>query len=118
MPVDIRMRVQNIPRQVVLTKDNVTLSIDSVIYWEITDPYTAIYLVANVEMALVQRAQTTLRQVIGNRTLQQTIEQREEIGEEIKIDIEANEKSWGVNVESILISDIVLGKEIMENISG
>ncbi|KAJ3361467.1 hypothetical protein HDU91_003893 [Kappamyces sp. JEL0680] len=115
--VDIRMRTQDIPRQVVLTKDNVSIKIDSVLYWEVDNPYTAIYLVADVQKALIDRTQTTLRMVLGNKTLQDTIEHRVQIAQEIRDVIDETAESWGVKVESILIKDVILGEDILANIS-
>ncbi len=78
------MRVQDIPRQICLTKDNVSIDIDSVLYWEIIDPYTAVYLISGVEKALIERTQTTLRMILGSRTLQESIEHRDAIATEIR----------------------------------
>jgi erythrocyte band 7 integral membrane protein len=111
------MRVQDIPRQVALTKDNVSVDVDSVLYWEIADPYISTFLVNDVQKALIERTQTTLRMVIGNRTLQDTIEHREAVALEIKEIIDSVAESWGVNVESILLKDIILGPDILANIS-
>jgi erythrocyte band 7 integral membrane protein len=62
--VDVRTQVENIPRQSILTKDNVSVSIESVLYWSIISPFTATFLVSNVEKALIDRTQTTLRMVL------------------------------------------------------
>jgi erythrocyte band 7 integral membrane protein len=118
MTIDVRLRVQDIPRQVVLTKDNVSVLIDSVLYWDISDPFTATFLVSNVQQALIDRTQTTLRMVMGNRTLQDTIEHRNLVAQEIRNVIDSVAESWGVRVESILIKDIILGPEILANMSG
>jgi regulator of protease activity HflC (stomatin/prohibitin superfamily) len=111
------MRVQDIPHQVVLTKDNVSITVDSVLYWDIVDPYTATFLVTDVQKALVDRTQTTLRSVLGNRTLQDSIEHRESAAQEIKDVIDQVAETWGVRVESILLKDLILGPEILLNIS-
>lgn len=111
------MQVQDIPRQVVLTKDNVSVEIDSVLYWDILDPYTATFLVTDVQKALIDRTQTTLRMVMGNRTLQDTIEHRDAVATEIRNVIDSVAESWGVRVESILIKDVILGPELLANMS-
>ena len=115
---DIRLQAEDIPRQLILTKDNVSVDIDSVLYWDIVDPYIATFLVADVRKALIERTQTTLRQILGNRTLQDTIENRDAIGQEICETIDKIAEQWGVNVESILLKDIVLGKDIKDNMAG
>ncbi|KAJ3323153.1 hypothetical protein HDV06_002165 [Boothiomyces sp. JEL0866] len=98
--IDVRQRVQDCPRQTILTKDNVSIDIDSVLYWDILDPYIASYLVVNVQKALIDRTLTTLRMVLGNRTLQDTVEHRETIAQEIRDVIDSVAESWGVKVET------------------
>jgi regulator of protease activity HflC (stomatin/prohibitin superfamily) len=111
------MQVEDIPRQIVLTKDNVSVEIDSVMYWDIQDPFTATFLVSDVRRALMERTQTTLRMVMGNRTLQDSIEHREAVAAEISTVIEAAAASWGVKVEAILLKDIILGQDLLANMS-
>ncbi|KAJ3331339.1 hypothetical protein HDU76_003445 [Blyttiomyces sp. JEL0837] len=115
--VDVKTQVESLPEQIVMTKDNVQLSIDSVIYWEIVDPYTAKFLVANVREALVERTKTTLRHIFGTRTLQDSIENRETIAHEIQEIIEGPAKSWGVKVESTLIKDLKFSQDLQETLS-
>ena len=111
------MRSEDIPRQVALTKDNVSVQIESVLYWEIIDPFIATFLVANVQNALIDRAQTSLRMVLGNRTLQDTIEHRDQVANEIRKVIDEVAETWGVRVESLLIKDVILGPEIIQSMS-
>jgi erythrocyte band 7 integral membrane protein len=118
LSVDIRMRVKDIPRQIALTKDNVSVNIDSVLYWDILDPYVATFLVSNVQKALIDRTQTTLRMVLGTKTLQESIEHRDLVAQEVRNIIDSVAASWGVRVESILLKDIILGPEILANLSG
>lgn len=115
--VDIRMQVQDIPRQIVLTKDNVSVQIDSVLYWEIVDPYTAVFLVSDVQKALIDRTQTTLRQVLGNRTIQDTIEHRDAAAQEIRDVIDRVAENWGVRVEAILLKDVILSQDMLQNMA-
>lgn len=86
-----------------MTKDNVNVEIDSVICWKITSPYRATFGILDVQSALVERAQTTLRSVIGARTLQSVVTEREAIANEIEELISEIAEHWGVTVESILI---------------
>ncbi|ORZ34311.1 hypothetical protein BCR44DRAFT_120519 [Catenaria anguillulae PL171] len=115
--VDIRLQVVEMPRQFVLTKDNVSLNIDSVLYFRVSDPYVATFLVSNVRAALIERTQTTLRQIFGMRTLQECIELRETIAHEIESLIRTPAIEWGCEVESILIKDLVLSPELLESLS-
>ena len=77
-------KVTDIPKQEIQTKDNVSVLLDSVVYWSIMDPYTAAFLVSDINMALMERTQTTLRQIIGTRILQEIIEHRDTIAREIE----------------------------------
>jgi len=115
--VDIRIQVEDIPRQFIMTKDNCNVSIDSVLYWHITDPYTATYLVSDVRKALIERTQTTLRHILGTRALQDCIENRETIALHIQEIIAEPAKAWGIRVESILIKDLQFSQELQDTLS-
>jgi regulator of protease activity HflC (stomatin/prohibitin superfamily) len=115
--VDVKIQVAPIPRQTALTKDNVNLDIDSVVYWHVTNPYKAAFGISDVRQALVERAQTTLRSVVGSRTLQSVVVERETIALEIEEILEAVSDKWGIQVESILIKDIIFSRELQESLS-
>ncbi|KAI9203685.1 uncharacterized protein BJ171DRAFT_425207 [Polychytrium aggregatum] len=115
--VDIKIQIQDIPRQIVMTKDNVGLQIDSVLYWHIVDPYCAAFMVSNVQRALIERTQTTLRHIIGTRSLQDCIEHRDTISHEIQQIISEPAQSWGVKIESILIKDLQFSADLLESLS-
>ncbi|KXS13384.1 hypothetical protein M427DRAFT_100579 [Gonapodya prolifera JEL478] len=115
--VDIKIQVDDIPRQSIMTKDNVMVIIDSVLYWHVTDPYTTAFLVSNVRTALIERTQTTLRQILGQRVLQECIENRETIAHEVQNIIEVPAEQWGVRVESMLIKDLQFSPELQETLS-
>ncbi|KAI8357150.1 hypothetical protein B0O80DRAFT_477851 [Mortierella sp. GBAus27b] len=115
--VDIKLQLGDIPRQVIMTKDNVNVQIDSVLYWHIINPSQATFGVSNVKAALIERTQTTLRHILGMRVLQELIENREAIGEEIQEVIDGPARLWGVKVESVLIKDITFSRELQEALS-
>ncbi|KAF9957367.1 hypothetical protein BGZ70_009533 [Mortierella alpina] len=115
--VDIKIQIADIPQQVIMTKDNVNVQIDSVLYWHIINPSQSVFGVSNVQAALIERTQTTLRHILGMRVLQELIENREAIGEEIQEVIDAPARNWGVKVESVLIKDITFSKELQESLS-
>ncbi|KAG0303885.1 hypothetical protein BGZ98_006169 [Dissophora globulifera] len=117
LKVDMRVQISNIPNQVIMTKDNVNVHIDSIIYWHIIDPYQASYGISDVRQALIERTQTTLRQVLGARLLQEIIENREQLAHEIQTIIDIPAHAWGVTVESILIKDIKFSKSLQESLS-
>ncbi|KAJ1561830.1 hypothetical protein HK096_003184 [Nowakowskiella sp. JEL0078] len=122
--VDVKIQVQDIAQQYVMSKDNVHVRIDSVLYWHIVDPYVATFNVADVKKALMERTQTTLRHIIGTRTLQDAIENRNTIAEEILHIIDIPAKTWGVKIEqltlwlkSILIKDLLFSQDLQETLS-
>ncbi|KAG0298952.1 hypothetical protein BGZ98_010407 [Dissophora globulifera] len=115
--VDIKIQLADIPQQVIMTKDNVNVQIDSVLYWHIVNPSQSTFGVSDVKSALIERTQTTLRHILGMRVLQELIENREAIGEEIQEVIDAPARNWGVKVESVLIKDITFSKELQESLS-
>jgi erythrocyte band 7 integral membrane protein len=106
-----------VPKQVCMTKDNVTLHLTSVIYYHITSPHKAAFGISNVRQALVERTQTTLRHVVGARVLQDVIERREEVAQSIGEIIEDVASGWGVQVESMLIKDIIFSNELQDSLS-
>ncbi|GAB7344380.1 hypothetical protein MBLNU457_2238t2 [Dothideomycetes sp. NU457] len=115
--IDVKIQIVEVPQQVVMTKDNVTLHLSSVIYYHITSPHTAAFGISNIRQALVERTQTTLRHVIGARVLQDVIERREELAQSIREIIEDTAAGWGVQVESMLIKDIVFSDELQDSLS-
>ncbi|KAK7513070.1 stomatin family protein-like protein [Phyllosticta citriasiana] len=115
--VDVKIQIVEVPKQVCMTKDNVSLFLTSVIYYRITSPHKAAFGISNIRQALVERTQTTLRHVIGARVLQDVIERREEIAASIREIIEETSASWGVEVESMLIKDIIFSQELQDSLS-
>ncbi|KAJ9098769.1 hypothetical protein QFC21_004417 [Naganishia friedmannii] len=113
--VDVKIQLSTVPRQMVMTKDNV--DIDSVICWHVVSPYRAAYGINNVSNALVERAQTTLRQVVGSRLLQTIVVDREGLAAEIQDIMEATAERWGVVIESILLKDITFSPELQNLLS-
>jgi erythrocyte band 7 integral membrane protein len=100
-----------------MTKDNVSLNLSSVLYYRITSPHKAAFGISNIRQALVERTQTTLRHVIGARVLQDVVERREEIAQDIRNIVEEIAEGWGVEVESMLIRDIIFSTELQESLS-
>ena len=115
--VDVKIQIVEVPKQVCMTKDNVNLTLTSVIYYHITSPHKAAFGISNLRQALVERTQTTLRHVIGARVLQDVIERREEIAQSIREIIEETAAGWGVAVESMLVKDIIFSQELQDSLS-
>ncbi|KAJ2392664.1 hypothetical protein GGI23_005174 [Coemansia sp. RSA 2559] len=115
--VDTRIQITPIVQLPIVTQDNVSVGIEAVLYWHVTDPYLATYGVSNVSQALTERTQTTLRAVLGGRNLQDLIENRNTIASGITELIDKPAREWGVSVESILIKDVNLSRELQDSLS-
>ncbi|KAF2402508.1 stomatin family protein [Trichodelitschia bisporula] len=115
--VDVKIQIVEVPKQVCMTKDNVSLYLTSVIYYRITSPHKAAFGISDIRQALIERTQTTLRHVIGARILQDVIERREEVAQDIRAIVEDVASRWGVDVESMLIKDIIFSQELQESLS-
>ncbi|SAL98198.1 hypothetical protein [Absidia glauca] len=95
----IKISISDIGRQEIMTKDNVSIAIESVLFWHIVDPYEAHFGVSNVQFALIERARTSLRDVCGSHFLQDLIENRDVVSAEIKKIIDPIAQNWGVKAE-------------------
>lgn len=96
--VDIREQVVTVPEQQIITKDNVGMAVDGVIYVQIIDPYQATYDINNVFMAVVNLAQTNLRSVLGTMTLDETLSNREVINAKLLESLDRETGKWGIKV--------------------
>jgi erythrocyte band 7 integral membrane protein len=115
--IDVKIQIVEVPKQVCMTKDNVSLYLTSVIYYRITSPHKAAFGISNIRQALVERTQTTLRHVVGARILQDVIERREELAQDIKGIVDEVATHWGCEVESMLVKDIIFSQELQESLS-
>jgi regulator of protease activity HflC (stomatin/prohibitin superfamily) len=104
--VDMREQVVTFPPQPVITEDNVTISIDVVIYYQITDAMRSTYEVANLVLAMEQLSVTTLRNVIGSLSLEETLTSRDKINAELRIVMDEATEKWGVRVNRIELKSI------------
>lgn len=100
-----------------MTKDNVNLQLNSVIYYHIISPHRAAFGISDIRLALVERTQTTLRHVVGARLLQDVIERREEIAQSIRDIMDDTAQNWGVAIESMLVKDIIFSQELQDSLS-
>lgn len=106
--VDIRITTSDIPQQEVITKDNVPVGINAVVYFQVTKPEDAVLKIQDYTYAVTQYAQTALRDVIGGVELDSLLTERQALAEEIKKIVDAETTDWGVDVTSIKIQDIEL----------
>ncbi len=110
--IDLREQVLDFPKQSVITADNVVMEIDAVLYFQIADPVKAIYKVANFSDAIEKLTQTTLRNVIGELTLDATLSSRDDINGRLLTILDEATDNWGVNVTRVELQDIIPPPEI------
>ena len=104
--IDLREAVYDFPKQNVITKDNVTMEINALLYYQITDPKRSIYEVANLPLAIEKLTQTTLRNIIGAMDLDSTLVSRDEINEKLRIILDDATDKWGVKVNRVELQEV------------
>jgi regulator of protease activity HflC (stomatin/prohibitin superfamily) len=104
--LDLRESVYDFPKQHVITKDNVTMEINALLYYQITDPKAAVYEVANLSEAIEKLTQTTLRNVIGSMDLDETLVSRDRINEKLRVILDEATDKWGVKVNRVELQEI------------
>ncbi len=115
--VDTRTLTLNIPRQKVITRDNVPAQIDAVLFFLVTDPERAVTRVQDFSFAVAQYAQAALRDVVGGLTLDELLSEREHIQTQIGVIVEEHIKEWGMHVDSIRLLDIELPEDLKKMMS-
>lgn len=110
--VDIRTKAVDVPEQDAITKDNVSIKINAVIYYKIFDASKAILAVENYYYAVGQLAQTTMRNIVGSVSLDELLSEREKISTEICKVIDEATDPWGVKVENVELKDVSLPEEM------
>lgn len=104
--IDLRETVYDFPRQNIITKDNVGMEINALLYFQITDPVKAIYEITNLPDAIEKLTQTTLRNVLGELDLDQTLTSRDTINSKLRIILDEATDKWGVKVNRVELQDI------------
>ena len=105
--VDLKEQVVDFPPQPVITKDNVTMQIDTVVFYQITDPKLFCYGVANPIMAIENLTATTLRNIIGDLELDQTLTSRETINTKMRASLDVATDPWGIKVNRVELKNII-----------
>jgi regulator of protease activity HflC (stomatin/prohibitin superfamily) len=113
--IDLREQVLNFPSQPVITKDNVTIDIDAVIYYRVADPHKAAYAVQNLPFALETLTRTTLRNIVGEMELDQTLGSRDTINRRMRDVIEEASIGWGVDVTRVELQAIEPPRDIQQS---
>lgn len=104
--LDLRESVYDFPKQNVITKDNVTMEISALLYYQITDPKAAVYEVANLPEAIEKLTQTTLRNVIGSMDLDESLVSRDQINERLRIILDEATDKWGVKINRVELQEV------------
>ncbi len=115
--VDTRVLAVNISKQQVITRDNVPVTIDGVLFFRVDNAAEAIIMVQDYRYMIAQYAQTSLRDVIGQLTLDQVLTEREEIAKSIEQHVEKDTKGWGLEVTGLRIQDIDMPEELKKMMS-
>ena len=110
--VDLRTVTLDVPPQEVITKDNVTIKVNAVVYFNVMNPVDAVIRIANYYMATSLYAQTTLRNILGQHELDEILAEREKLGRALQQIIDEATDAWGVKVTSVEIKDIELPVEM------
>ena len=115
--IDSRIRNRDLPYQQVITKDNVTASIDAVIYYKVVDAQRAVLNVENFEAAVWDRARVVLRDVAGETVLDELLTHREQVAAKVRAAVEQFVSQWGLHIELIALKDIQLPPQMQEVIA-
>ena len=115
--VDIRTKTVDVPEQEAITKDNVSIRINAVLYYKIFDASKAVISVENYNYAVSQLAQTTMRNVVGSVTLDELLSERDKLSSQICKIVDEATDPWGIKVENVELKDISLPEELKRVIS-
>ncbi|MBV9911051.1 MAG: slipin family protein [Sinobacteraceae bacterium] len=111
--VDLRVVVMNVPKQDVITRDNVSVKVNAVVYFRVVDPGKAILQVASPFDATSQVAQTTLRSVLGQHEMDDLLAQREKLNADVQAILDQNTEAWGIKVANVEIKDVDLDESMV-----
>ena len=115
--VDIRIKAADVPKQDTITKDNVSCKMNAVIYYKVSDAAKTINEVEDVTYAVSQLAQTTMRRVASEATLDELLSNREKIAAEILSLVEKHASNWGIDIQSVELKDIELPESMVRTMA-
>lgn len=115
--VDIRTKAVDVPKQETITRDNVSCKMNAVIYYKVADAGKAVNEVENVFWAVSQLAQTTMRRIAGEATLDELLSNREQIAQSILKSIDPITDQWGIDVEAVELKDIELPENMVRTMA-
>lgn len=115
--VDVRVKAVDVPDQEAITKDNIPVTINAVIYFKVADAAKAVIEVEDFFAAVSQLAQTTMRNAVGEVTLDDLLQKKQKVSEGIKLAVDSVSDAWGVDVQSVELKDIVLPESLKRTIA-
>ncbi len=117
LKIDLRIVAIDVPKQAIITKDNVTVEVDAVVYYKVVEPGAAITQVENYMFATSTLSQTTLRDVLGQMELDELLSERENINKKIQELLDAYTDPWGIKVTGVTIRDVALPENMKRAIA-
>src|SRR5690606_38387061 len=111
--VDLRVSVLDVPSQDVISRDNVPVKVNAVIYYRVVDAYKAVIQVQNYHQATSELAQTTLRSVLGKHELDELLSERDELDDDIEDILDRQTDAWGIKVANAVLKHIDLGESMV-----
>ena len=115
--IDLRVVTIDVPKQAVITKDNVTVAVDAVVYYQVIDPSRAVNEVENFKYATAMLSQTTLRDVIGQIELDDVLSKRDDINKSIQEQLDISTDPWGIKVTSVTLRDVSIDDTMLRAIA-
>lgn len=112
--IDLREQVYDFARQNVITKDNIQMEINALLYFQIVDPFKAVYEINNLPNAIEKLTQTTLRNIIGEMELDQTLTSRDTINTKLRGVLDDATNKWGIKVNRVELQDIIPPKSVLQ----
>jgi len=114
--VDIRVKAVDVPDQNAITRDNVSVRVNAVIYYKVSDASKAVIEVENFQHAISQYAQTTMRNIVGEVTLDELLASRDKIADRIREIVDSETDAWGLKVQNVELKDVSLPPELERTI--
>ncbi len=110
--IDMRIVTVDVPKQEVMTKDNIPVNINAVVYFKVKNPENAVIQISDYITAVIQQSQSALKDVIGTNDLDTVLSERKRIGEEIKNIVDLTTDKWGIDIEAINVQEIELPEDM------
>ncbi len=115
--IDLRVKAVDVPKQEAITKDNISVGVNAVIYYKVVEAEKAVLEVENFYYAISQLAQTTMRNAVGQTELDDLLSQRDRVSESIRLIIDKATDPWGIKVNSVELKDVILAEDMKRTIA-